>query len=313
MKNTLIRLRLRQLKRILNEIGIGYFIIVLIFFLAILFYDYLFYSLKDKAVFIFGLTVVSVLAAHIQRKDKEFIYTHVSHPVQNIFSEYLLFSLPFALPALFTNQWYYFPLLVICLLFIANITTSLKVRTLFPKLSNIISTKNFEWLSGIRNNYFGLLLFIVLAVATSPLRIVPLIFLWLIVGAICGFYLECESLQILFSSKSSSKEFIKKKIFEHSKLLLFILVPVLILNSIFNPELILINIAFLLIQLATIIFAILLKYSIYLPNENIKGNSILMAFVSICTFIPFLLPVPLIMCFRNYGKAVKNLNHYLND
>jgi hypothetical protein len=60
-------------------------------------------------------------------------------------------------------------------------------------------------------------------------------------------------------------------------------------------------------------FAILLKYAAYSPNDNLSQNSVLFFFGFLGSIIPFLLPLPLIMNIRNYKKAVTNLNRYFHD
>jgi hypothetical protein len=313
MKWILIKVRLHQLRRQLDELGIGYTFILLALSGALIFYVYLAYTQKEKSFSIFIVLVLTLLSIQISRRDKDFVFNQLDHPVQNIFGEYFIFTLPVTIPSLFTSHWFYFPLIILSSYFIANIKTNLKQRTVFPQLSKILSSQNFEWLSGIRKNYIGFFIFLLLAYITCWIRILPLVFLWLITTAVASFYQECESLQILFAPSVSPKNLLKKKILKSIKFLAMMFIPILILNSIFNPEFILINIIFLLIQITILIFAILLKYTTYTPNENLKGNTVVLSMVSIGSLIPFLFPIPLIMCFRNYSKAIKNLNFYFND
>ena len=313
MKWILTKVRIHQIRRQIEELGLFYSLIVLVFLCIVVFYVYVAYCQNDKSFYVFALTTLLLLMLHISRKDKEFVYQQIDHPVQNIFTEYFVYTLPFTLPSLFTSHWFYFPVSILFFYIIANIRINLKKRTMFPHLSKIISSENFEWISGLRKNYISILICLLLAIITCWIRIVPLIFLWFFITVAASFYQECESLQILFASSDSSKKMLKGKIINHSKLIVIIILPFLIVNSIFNPGMILINIAFLLVQITLLIFAILLKYTTYTPNENLKGNSILLATASLGTFIPFLLPIPIIMCFRNYGKAVRNLKFYFND
>ena len=313
MKWILVRVRLHQIKRQLESLGLGYAIILLAFLAALIFYVYLSYLQKNKALYVFSATVLILFLIHTSRKDKEFVHSQVNHPSQNIFTEYFIFTLPVTIPSLFTSHWLYFPLLILSFYVISNIKINLKQRTMFPHLSKIIPPQDFEWLSGLRKNLISFLILFALAAITCWIRILPLVFLWLIVISITSFYQECESLQILLATPGTPKKIIQRKIWNHSKYLLIILLPILIINSIFNPGLIVINFVFLLVQFTVIIFAILLKYTTYSPNENLTGNVILVSAVTISALIPFLLPIPLIMCFRNYGRSVKNLKSYFND
>lgn len=313
MKWTLVRVRLHQIRRQLESLGLLYVFILFVFFCGLVFAVYTAYRQEEKSWYVFSLTILALFLIHTSRKDKQFVYSQVDYPVQNIFAEYFIFTLPVSIPALFTSHWYCFPLLILSFYIISNIKIIVKQRTMFPNLSKIISSQNFEWLSGLRKNLIPVVICWILAAITCRIRILPLVFLWFIMIAATSFYQECESLQILFASSSSPQKMLKQKIINHTKILLIIFVPILIVNSVFNPDFILINVAFLLIQITILIFAILLKYTTYIPNENLKGNTVLLSAVTIGALIPFLLPIPLIMCFRNYGRSVKNLKNYFND
>lgn len=313
MKWILVKVRLHQIKRQLESLGLVYALILLAFLAALIFYVYLAYLQKGKALYVFSFTILPLFLIHTSRKDKEFVYSQVDHPVQNIFTEYFILTLPITIPSIFTSHWFYFPFLILSFYVISNIKINLKQKTMFPHLSKIIPAQDFEWLSGLRKNLISFLILFALAAITCWVRILPLIFLWLIVISITSFYQECESLQILLATPGTPKKIIQRKIWNQSKYLLIILLPILVVNSIFNPGLILVNLVFLLVQFTIIVFAILLKYTTYSPNENLTGNVILVSAVTIGALIPFLLPIPLIMCFRNYGRSVKNLKSYFND
>lgn len=312
MKFVLFKLRLHQLKRQVNDLGIGYVLIVLAFLAAVIVYTFLKYQTKSYAPFIAGITALIIFSIHLGRKDKTFIYRQIDEPVRNIFTEYAIFSLPFTLPALLTSHWYYFLLLIPVFFACATLRLNLKQRTILPNLSKIISSKNFEWLSGVRNNITAVSILLLLAFATSWLRIVPLIFLWLFITTLMAFYQEGESLQILYATPGSPRRILWLKIKSALKLVLFIFIPVLVVNIIFHPELLLLDTAFLIMQLTMVVFTVLFKYTTYVPNEINKGNSVLLASLSIASLVPYTFPLPLLMCIRNYGKAVKNLNYYFD-
>ncbi|MEO9022056.1 MAG: hypothetical protein ABI237_00175 [Ginsengibacter sp.] len=313
MKWILVKVRSYQIRRELESLGLLYAFILLVFLCGLVFFVYTAYHQEEKSLYVFSLTILALLWIHFSRTDQQFVYNHIGHPVQNIFAEYFIFTLPVSIPSLFTSYWFYFPLLIVSIYIIANTRISIKRKTRFPHLSKIISSQNFEWLSGLRKNLIQILILWLLAAIFCRIRILPLIFLWFIMLSVISFYQECESLQILLASSSSPKKLLKRKIINHTRFILLIFIPILIVNSIFNQDLILINIIFLLIQITTFIFAVLLKYTTYVPNKSLKGNTILLSIVSIGTLIPFLLPIPLFMCFKNYGKSVKNLKTYFND
>lgn len=313
MNWVLFRVRLHQAKRQLNSLGIFYALILLAFLCFAIFYILLAYREREKSLYIFVASILILAGIHFARTDKKFVYNHIARPVQNISTEYVIFSLPFILPSVFTSQWFYFPIWVLTCFLIAYIKAGFQQRTRFPHLSNFISPQNFEWLSGLRKNLVPVLLLWVLALITCRVRIFPLIFLWLIIVTATSFYQQCESLQVLFASSHTPRQLIMQKTRHATALTLIFFVPILVINGIFNPSLILVNTIFLFVQITIIVFAVLLKYTTYLPNENLKGNTILMSMVTIGALIPFLLPIPVIMCFRNYGKSIKNLKYYFDD
>jgi hypothetical protein len=309
----LVRVRLHQIKRQLNALGIFYAFILFAFLCLAIFYIFLAYREKDRSQYIFAASVFILAGIHFSRTDKKFVDNHIVKPVQNIFTEYIVFSLPFILPTVFTSQWFYFPIWVFACFLIAHIKVSFRQRTRFPHLSHFISAQNFEWLSGLRKNLLSVLFLWILAAITCHVRILPLIFLWFITVTATSYYQQCESLQVLFASSECPRKLITQKMRRAIILTLIFFVPILAINTIFNPTLILVNAIFLFVQITIIVFAILLKYTTYLPNENLKGNTILVSTVTICALIPFLLPIPIIMCFRNYGRSIKNLKHYFDD
>jgi hypothetical protein len=147
----------------------------------------------------------------------------------------------------------------------------------------------------------------------SWFRILPLLLLWFITVSIASFYTECEPLHILKEGNFSSNRLLNRKLMRHSKYLLLLFSPLLVINTIFNPEFWILNIIFIPIQLSLMCYAICLKYSTYIPNKKPIGNSIILSLVSLGSIIPYLLPIPLLMAVFTYRKAKMNLNNYLND
>jgi hypothetical protein len=155
--------------------------------------------------------------------------------------------------------------------------------------------------------------FYILALGLSWFRILPLLLLWFITVSIASFYIECEPLHILKEGNFSSKRLLNYKLMRHSKYVILLYSPVLVINTIFNPEYWVLNLLFIPIQLSLLCYSICLKYATYEPNKKPIGNSIILSLVSLGTIIPYFLPIPLLMAVFTYGKANKNLNNYLND
>lgn len=314
MHQTLLKLRLIQLLREIKSIGAVYSILIGCVLCIVGYAVYKQYQQAGHAWYVSGFIMLSILQIQLFRPDKDFIRKHISRPGFNMFLEYAIFSLPFACLSLFTKQWFHFPLLLLSYCIIATIRWTAKKRTALPQLARIIPASNFEWISGIRKQYALLFFLLLLAILTCWVKFAPLIFLWLFTIAVMSFYQESEPLDILLASgKKSGRAFLYAKVKAHTRLLLSVLLPVLIINSCIHPELAWVNLVFVLMQLSLLLFAILLKYSMYEPNQALTGNNVILSVVSIGSALPFLLPLPWLMSVRSYGKAINNLNQYLHD
>jgi hypothetical protein len=230
-----------------------------------------------------------------------------------VFFEYALFTLPFSITSLFTNVWYLYPIFLFLLFCLPYISYSLKKLTHLKKLSRLIPAYNFEWISGVRKTFIFLFPLYVFAICLSWFRILPLFLCWLITVNIISFYTECEPFHMLKEGGQNSKQFLRKKLVQHSKHLLMILLPIAIINFTFNPEYFLLIPLFLLMQLVLLWFAICMKYGTYRPLQNSSVNNLMASLVILGSIIPFLLPIPLLMTIYYYSKAKTNLITYLDD
>lgn len=309
---TLLNIRRIQIKREVHDAGFRIlFVIGLLVFLV-----YTSYFAYQKTPYAFYLTTglfTYALLFQIYRKDKLFIYHHIHHPHWQIYSEYFALTFPFAIPSLLTMHWYWFPILLASLSVIPFLKFSFKQKTYFKNISSIIPASNFEWISGFRKFFIYLIPLYILAVGYSWVRIVPFVILWFITSTITSFYFECEPLHILKERNLSASQFLKRKLFQNSKYLLLLAVPILTVNTMLNVDDWLINLLLILVQLILLCFAVCFKYSCYQPTSELRGNNIITSLVSLCALIPYLLPVPLIMLLIYYPKAKQNLTNYLND
>jgi hypothetical protein len=241
------------------------------------------------------------------------VYGHIRKPQFEIYSEYLALTFPFAITSLFTANWFYFPVLMTALIIVPFLKFTVKQKTVFKNISAIIPAADFEWISGFRKTFIYILPLFILAISFSWFRILPLLILWFITVSVSSFYAECEPLHILKEGNHSSKSLLKRKLIRHSKYIVLLYAPVLLINTIFNPQYWVLNLLFIPIQVSLVCYSVCLKYATYVPNKKQFGNSIILSLVSLGSIIPFLLPIPLLMAVFTYGKAKQNLNNYLND
>lgn len=309
---TLLNIRFIQIKRELKDAGLRSFII-LGFLLYLIYFSYTTYQKTPEAFLLISFLFISCLSLQSYRKDKSFVYNNLENPHLKIFVEYLILTFPFAIMILFSKNWFCYPILIVCLYLLPFLKYTLKQKTFLKNISSIISSYDFEWISGIRKSFLFLIPLYVIVIAFCWFRILPLFILWLITISIVSFYSECEPLHILKEGNINPKKFIKRKLFRHSKYILILYSPIILINLIFNLDLWLLELFFIPIQLFLLFFAICFKYSLYQQNKNLFGNNIILSFASLGSLIPYFLPIPIIMSFYYYGKAQKNLNNYLHD
>jgi hypothetical protein len=312
MQLTLLYIRLKQLKRELSSLGLYTVALALIAFYLI-FISFRQFEKGQHAYYIIGTIVFICLSLHVYRKDTIFIYKHIENPYLQIFSEYVAISLPFTITAIFTKSWLYYPLLLAVLFCIPQVKISLRKKAVFKNLSMIIPAANFEWISGFRKNFVLFIGLYLLATAFCWFRILPLFFLWFLTVTIISFYSESESIQVLRESNQPAGKFLLHKLVSHSFYIIILYTPLILINTIFNSDFLLINLLFIPVQIALLCFATCLKYSSYSPNKMQTGNNILLTIIAFLVSLPYCLPLPIILSFVYFYKARNNLNHYLND
>lgn len=308
----LLKIRLIQTKRELNSTGLG----ALIVFGLVLYLIYAAYTVFLKSPDAYYLTAfLFMVCVSIQsyRNDKQFVYIHIRKPHFEMYSEYLALTFLFSVSSLFTDNWFCFPLLIGALFLVPYLKFTVKQKTYFATISSVIPANDFEWISGFRRSFGILVPLYFLAIGLSWFRILPLFILWLITVTIASFYTECEPLHILKEGNLSSTKLLKRKLIRMVKYILTLYVPVLVINTIFNPEYWILNLLFIPLQISLVGYSICLKYSSYEPNKNAIGNNVILSVVSLGSIIPYFLPIPLLMAIFTYVKAKKNLKIYLND
>ncbi|MTI32384.1 hypothetical protein [Xanthovirga aplysinae] len=189
----------------------------------------------------------------------------------------------------------------------------MKIRVSKIPESKFIPITNFEWRSGLRKNFYAILPIYLLALSLSFFPYVSLLLLWVFSFFLSSFYMECEPLDILLArSEDSAQSFIKEKLREHLQLYIFITFPIVLLYGIFHFGSFWIPLVVYLLSLINICYFILSKYASYEPNMILKANTVLHVMVSFGIFLPFLLPLSLILCIRNYFISIEKLKYYLD-
>jgi hypothetical protein len=312
MTKTLLYIRLRQFSREAN--GLGLYLLVFIAMAAILsFITYSQFKTNPNAWYIVVLLSIICLGIQYSRKDKEFIYKQLDKPYLQLFSEYLILTLPFSITSLITKSWYCFPLLLLVLICIPFFKFQFKHQASFKNLSSVIPASNYEWISGIRKQYIPVICLYLVAVAFCWVRILPLALLWFLTILISSFYSENEPVHILRAGNKTAGKFLSDKIKINIKYILILYSLPVIINVIFVREFLVITLLFIPVQIALICFAISLKYCTYKPNTNLLGNNVAFSIIAILSAMPYFLPVTLLFAIVYFNKAEKNLKFYLHD
>jgi len=303
----LIKIRYFQVK---NDLGFLFFVITAIIGAL----AYFFFNKTDNKQFYFLAGVVYLLIRfHTSRKDLNYVLKHLESPIKQLITEYQLFLLPFGIPSLFTQAWYFFFIIHAVGFMLPFVKVKPGNMVWFPNISKHIPSSQFEWIAGIRKNWMALLIFTMVAFVLSSVKLFPLVALCLVNSILMSFYTEGESRQMLTANNYSPKEIMLSKIVFSIKITLMINVPVIVINSIFNADFLFINSLFLLYSCLVMAFAVACKYNVYKPNTNLEAISIQFGLVFIVLFFPQFMILTIFLTAYYYQKALKNLSHYTND
>lgn len=302
----LLKIRFYQLKR---DLGILFFPI-LILTSCISFFA--FNHPEKVGYYVVALITYLFYSFHKTRGDLSFAYKHFNFTRAQIINEYQLFLLPFSIPILFTDYWCVFFILHAFVFVIPFIDSTRKIQ-----FKILFITKYFKndyiFISGIRKNLFVLVPLILIAFVLSPLKLFPLVALFIFNAVVFSFYEVNESVQMIQAFNKTPKHFLSEKLSSAVFKLAIINSPILIINTVFNFDLFLFNLYFLFYNLLMLATVIVLKYADYQYKK--QGNSIQIKLIIMIfgLFLPYLAPLTIIFYFQSRTEALKNLNNYLDD
>lgn len=310
MTNPLLYIRLKQIKR--EADGLGLYVLIFVAIAATLsLFSYFQYKNNLRAWLITMVLATICLAIQFTRKDKQFIYKQIKKPQFHVFLEYLILTLPFSITGIITKNWFCYPVLLLALTCVSFLKFQINRKVIFTNLSMLIPATNFEWISGIRKHFIGFIILYLLALVSCWVRILPLFLLWFITILISSFYMENEPVHILREGNKATRKILLDKIKVNIKYILILYSLPVIINAFVVPEFLAITALFIPVQIALITFAINLKYSAYKPQTNLLGNNVAFSIVAMFSAVPYFLPIPVILAIIYFYKAENNLNHYL--
>jgi hypothetical protein len=164
----------------------------------------------------------------------------------------------------------------------------------------------------VRRNLVLLIFFFLLALALSPLKLFPLVALFLFNNVMFSFYEANESVQMLQASQKTPKQLMASLLNSGVKKMVLVNFPILLINSIFNPDLWMFNMYFFAYNVLILASVIALKYESYQFKTPSSNHQIKLIVMILGLFIPYLFPLAIIFYAQSRAGAIKNLSHYLD-
>jgi len=301
----LLKIRYFQLKR---DLGFLFFVIVA---LASGVSYLVFNHQKQIGLYAVGIVMYLVYSFHKNRRDIAFITKHFEKAKIQLLTEYQLFLLPVSIPCLFTNYWYCFFVLHLFVLVIPFLNIKSQYSFKFSFITRVFKN-DYIFISGVRRNLISLIILSLLALVLSPLKLFPLVALFLFNNVVFSFYETNESVQMLQASQKSPKQLMSSLLNSGVKKIALINFPILLINSIFNPDLWMFNMYFFAYNVLILATVIALKYESYQYKNSVSNHQIKLIVMILGLFIPYLFPLAIIFYVQSRAGAIKNLSHYLD-
>jgi len=258
-----------------------------------------------------GVSLFFLANVHLNRRDLNFLSKYFTRPVSDVFVNYNLLVLPITTGMLANGYW----LIALGFQACSGLLAFLKIKTGGPKLVFIhkyIPAEHFEWIAGIRKNFFIIVPLFLIAIFLSPVKFFAVVCLFLFNSIFLSFYASFEPLVMLNPEGRSTEAFLKRKIFFLSKIILISNVPLLLTNCFFHPDIAWFNISFVVGFLLLASCTVYIKYENYRPNDELRFQ-IDSLFLYAAAVIPFLLPVTFYLNYTHKKKAFHNLSNYIDQ
>ncbi|WPP50298.1 hypothetical protein [Catalinimonas niigatensis] len=260
-----------------------------------------------------GLVLFLLLfSLHTFRNDKAFLKILPIRRYLLYCVEYHLIASPFYLQFLLHQQWIISLIAFATISLIPFVDIRLNSKRSFFTRIHFIPSEAFEWKSGIRKQ--GLLIAILYLIALSLYQYPYVALVGIVIFTLISttFYNEDEPQQMVGVFQLSPRPFLFRK--WKMQLLLFWTgcIPLMLIYLFANPAYWYILPVLILLSSVIQILSINLKYSFYAPGASMDKSIFIVIYV-LSLFVPFFVPVPLVMMFNYQRKAVTNLKAYLDD
>ncbi len=307
-----LKLRLVQLWFEIRKIGIFRTLILLALVFCV--YFLLWHGLANPKIrFYLAFAYLGLIfSIHLYRKDKRFVATFGQQAVLLFLCEYFFLALPLLIMSLIQNLYLLLAVFLAFLCLIPFLRISVKKTNRNNILIRSIPAAMFEWKSGIRKNFIFLLsVYVLLNICSFFIGAVPVLF-YILTVMFSSFFQECEPRNLLEINENSPKIFLRNKMISNSKLFGLLFLFPYVLFVLFHTSYWYIALIEAIMCYCVFLFAILMKYAYYRPNDRLNSNSVFLAIAILSIIIPFLFPVTIFMAVYFYFKSKTNLKTYLH-
>ncbi len=301
----LARIRFYQLRR---DLGAWTFIIAAAAFFIVR------EIVSEKPQYSWFISIILIFAIQqhfLQRKDLSFARSLFQNAKWQMVLNYNITLLPCTLAFVITGNL----LPAIVTHGIGSILPWVTFKLAGPRylfLGRLVPSSQFEWITGLRKNAPLLLILCMLAIALSPVKLFGIAALFLLNLTFIGFYSISEPRIMLNPHNTTVAKFLNDKIRFVITVILVTNLPLLVVNCLFHQEVIFINAGFLLSFLLLAANSVLIKYSNYQPGESLSFSGDMLILLA-AVFIPYLIPIAIMLYFVNHKKARLNLSQFTDD
>jgi hypothetical protein len=311
--NILLVLHLRRLRRHTSDLTVAHWLALAAIAILPVYSLARWLAQPDWSLVAAAVIALVLWQWHTRRRDGALL-AHITDDPRRLYRrEYLLAVAPAVLFWLWTRQWAAAALVVLLSLAVVHWPSGSTWR-LRPRLfwARLVPNTFFEWKAGLRRYGWLLVALWSGAVAAAPfLPVLTLLLLWLFIATVSTFYQEGEPFAVLDSHALPARTFLRRKLGRHLRFGAWLTAPVLVLYTAFHPAHWWVVLLFFVLNLAQHACFITEKYALYRPAQRQPG-SVMQALATLGVVVPFLAPLPVVLWWRNYRAALRNLKYYLD-
>lgn len=307
-----LRIRFLQVFRELKAAGPLYSLVLTGGFLAFM---WLFYRSQTESNYVhywFGGISLLLLTVHLNRGDHRFIFLSVDRPYLVYVTEYFVLLLVFAI---LSSVALSSPIPFAYLLFAPLLALIKPGRFETAQLARrvvMIESTNYEWRSGIRKSGLTIAVLWIIGLLLTPVPYASMLVVWFILLIVSSFYELHENRDMVDSFKRPPAAFLMHKIKQQLIPFALLIMPVMAVSLFFFPDRWWIWLLFLVFSFVNIGVFVTSKYAVWEPGETHRASSLINSLCMVSFFVPFLLPLPVFVFFRNMSKSVVRLKPLLH-